>query len=81
MLQPRITEVKPLSNYRIKLVYETGEIRFFDVTPYISGSWFGRLSDRAYFKTVRVTDSDKGIKWADGQDIAPHELYELSVSS
>ena len=58
MLQPKLTEVIPLENHRLKLTYETGEIKLFDVTPYIKGSWF---------------------EWGNGQDIAPHELYECST--
>ena len=49
------------------------------ISPYISGDWYGRLEDSSYFKTVHVVNESKGIAWADGQDIAPHELYKLSV--
>ncbi|MBR0281116.1 MAG: DUF2442 domain-containing protein [Oscillibacter sp.] len=31
-----------------------------------------------YFRTVRLIDGGAGIAWAHGQDLAPHELYELS---
>lgn len=50
----------------------------FDVTPYIHRDWYGKLADSAHFATVRP--SGRTVEWADGQDIAPHELYELSVS-
>ena len=40
--------------------------------------WFGLLADKNYFKTVRILPDGLGIEWRDGQDIAPHELYELS---
>jgi hypothetical protein len=75
MLQPRIVEVQPLSDSQIRLDFETGETGVFDVSPYISGDWYGRLADPGYFKTVHVIDDGAGISWADGQDIAPHELY------
>ncbi|MDR3320777.1 MAG: DUF2442 domain-containing protein [Desulfovibrio sp.] len=52
--------------------------KLFDVQPYICGDWFGRLRDASYFKTVHVLPDGSGIAWADGQDIAPHELYEAS---
>ena len=74
MLQPKIIDVEALSNYKLKLHYETGEKRLFDVSPYICGSWDGRLKDTAYFKTVHVLPGGAGIEWAEGQDIAPHEL-------
>lgn len=81
MLQPRLTKVEPLDNMRLRLSYETGEIRLFDAEPYAIGSWFGELRDAAYFKSVHLLPEGIGIEWAGGQDIAPHELYELSVLS
>jgi len=78
MLQPKILEVKPMDKYNIKLKYETGETKVFDVSPYIEGDWFGELADETYFKTVKVIPGGMGIEWLNGQDIAPHELYELS---
>jgi hypothetical protein len=77
MLQPKITKLAVLPDYKLGLTFETGESGIFDTSPYIQGSWFGRLSDPEYFKTVHIVDEGKGIEWADGQDIAPHELHEL----
>ena len=42
------------------------------------GEWFGKLKDYSFFSTVHP--SGDTIEWADGQDIAPHELYELSIA-
>lgn len=77
MLQPKIKAVQPLPGYRLLLEYENGEKRAFDVTPYISGSWYGELKDENIFKTVRPCGTT--VEWAGGQDIAPHELYEMSI--
>ena len=77
MLQPRVLEVTPLANYKVKITFETGEKKIFDVKPYISGEWFGKLKSVDFFNTVRV--AGRTIEWAGGQDIAPHELYEHSV--
>ena len=79
MLQPKITTVEPLDMYKLKLYYETGETKIFDVKPYLSGMWFGELRDADYFKSVRIIENGSGIEWRGGQDIAPHELYELSI--
>lgn len=79
MLQPKILSVQPLEQYRLYLLYETGEAKLFDVTPYIKGAWFGELKDLDYFKTVHLLPGGTGIEWGNGQDIAPHELYENSV--
>ena len=80
MLQPRLLSVSPMEGNRLSLFYETGERKVFDVTPYISGRWFSALRDYAYFCTVRLLPGGSGIEWRDGQDIAPHELYENSTA-
>ena len=77
MLQPKVLNVAPLSDYRVMLVFDTGEQKIFNVAPYINGEWFGKLKDIHLFNTVRVVGNT--IEWADGQDIAPHELYDYSV--
>jgi hypothetical protein len=80
MLQPKIIKLKTLSDYKLKLFYETGEEKIFDVSPYIQGDWYGRLQDEEYFKTVYIQHDGIGIAWEDGQDIAPHELYDESAA-
>ncbi|MCL2107992.1 MAG: DUF2442 domain-containing protein [Oscillospiraceae bacterium] len=77
MLQPGVVNVNPLPDYKVIVSFDTGETKIFDVAPYISGDWFGQLRDEEFFKAVHVEGST--IAWSDGQDIAPHELYELSV--
>lgn len=79
MLQPRLLKVESQEDMKLKLFYETGEVKVFDVSPYAYGSWYGELKDAAYFSTVRLLPGGIGIEWANGQDVAPHELYETSV--
>jgi len=78
MLQPYIENVKPLSDYRLLIDFDTGEKKIFDVIPYIKGDWFGKLKDVNFFNTVHI--NGRTIEWADGQDIAPHELYDQSTN-
>jgi hypothetical protein len=79
MLCPKIVNVESLDNYKIKLNYETGEIKLFNVLPYISGKWYEELFNKKYFKTVHLISNGQGIEWENGQDIAPHELYDMSI--
>lgn len=81
MFQPRLVNVEPMDHLKLRLTYETGEVRLFDVSPYVNGLWFGELKEDAYFRTVRILPDGAGIAWSNGQDIAPHELYECSVSA
>ncbi|MDR1146928.1 MAG: DUF2442 domain-containing protein [Verrucomicrobiales bacterium] len=80
MLPPKILAVEPLAAYQLRLRYATGEVKVFDARPYLSGGWFGELRDTGYFKTAHVTPDGGGVEWGHGQDIAPHELYELSAT-
>jgi hypothetical protein len=74
-----LLSVEALAPAKLRLIYETGEIKLFDVTPYISGAWYEALREPDYFRTVRLLPNGSGIEWPDGQDIAPHELYENAV--
>lgn len=75
-MTPKVKSVIPLDGYRLDVTFATGERKIFDVLPYISGEWFGQLKDVSVFRTVHPVG--RTVEWADGQDIAPHELYELS---
>lgn len=77
MKYPNVLKVQTSSDYTVILTYDNGEIKKFDVKPYISGEWFGKLKDLSVFNTVRPCGDT--IEWIDGQDIAPHELYDLST--
>ena len=72
--------VKPMANYRLDLLFATQERKIFDVSPYIKGSWYCELKDPAYFAKVMVHPELRDtVMWPHEQDIAPHELYELSA--
>lgn len=77
MLQPELISVTPKENYKLLLVYETGERKIFDVLPYMSGSWYGELKDISNFNSVKL--ANHSVEWSGGQDIAPHELYNNSI--
>lgn len=77
MKYPNVLKAIPQNDYSVLVTFETGETKRFDVSPYISGEWYGQLKDFSVFKTVRPCGNT--IEWEDGQDIAPHELYDLSV--
>ena len=76
-IRPKVLDVTPLADYKVIVAFDTGERKIFDVTPYINGDWFGKLKNVEVFNTVRVAGNT--IEWAEGQDIAPHELYDYSV--
>ena len=52
MLRPTAVAVVPIDNYLIRIRFDNGEEKKFDVKPYIKGEWYGRLKDLAYFEAV-----------------------------
>lgn len=80
MLQPKIIDLTPTKDYKLILIYDSGEKKTFDVTPYINGDWYNELLSIDYFLSVKIICDGIGIEWPNGQDISPHELYENSIS-
>ncbi len=79
MPMPKLIKVVAVGSLKLLLIYEIGELKVFDVKPYANGDWFGELNDPTYFSSVRMLSDGSGIEWRNGQDIAPHELYEQSI--
>ena len=77
MLRPTVIKVIPCDNYNLSLEFDNGEIKSFDVKPYIKGSWYGKLSNKPYFSAVKPNGFN--IEWPDGQDICPDDLYFNSI--
>ena len=76
MLRPTVIKVIPQNDFSLLLEFDNGENKKFDVTPYIKGSWFGKLKELSYFKCFRTRGFN--IEWPDGQDICPDDLYFCS---
>ena len=76
-MEPTAINVTPLPDYQLRVTFDNGETRKFDVTPYLSYEWYGELRDIRLFNAVRV--AGLSIEWPNGQDIAPDCLYDNSV--
>ena len=72
-----VTDVKPLSEYKLLLTFENGEKRVFDMKPYLDKGVYKELKDEGKFRSVRV--SFDSIEWCNQADIDPEFLYEKSV--
>ncbi|WP_299414075.1 DUF2442 domain-containing protein [uncultured Dialister sp.] len=75
----KLDRIEIVSDREIKLFYQNGEIRLFDITPYLKGDFMGRMADPAYFRMAAIEPkTGDTLCWPEGQDIAPHELYDFS---
>ena len=77
MLRPTAVLIEPVENYQLMVEFDNGEKKKFDVKPYIQGSFYGQLSDPAYFKSVKT--NGYSVEWENGQDLCPDELYYNSI--
>jgi len=77
MLPPILARVTILPPSKLGIEYIDGQIRLFDVEPYLEKGLFRELRDPGLFASVRV-DIDT-VAWANGADIAPECLYADSV--
>ncbi len=76
-MYPGVKSVKPLADYRLLLVFDGGERRIFDVTPWLTKGAFRELRDESVFRTARV--SFDTVEWDNGTDLCPELLYSESV--
>lgn len=77
-ITPKILKVTALENYKIELLYETGEIKIYDMTQLINTcKFYKRLKDEENFKKVKIFGLS--LQWENGEDIAPELLYNDSV--
>ena len=75
-MNPRVKNVIAHADYRVELEFENGEIRLFDVSPYLEKGIFKNLKNPAYFN--RVKPFLGSIQWPGGQGFCPDTLYEDS---
>ena len=75
-MRPKAIEVKALKNYILKVKFNNGEVKFFDVKPYLNHNAFVELKDEKKFSTVKI--AGLSIAWDNGADICPDELYNNS---
>ena len=71
-----VTNVQPSSDYQLILTFANGEVRQFDMRPYLELGIFQELKNLPLFNTVRV--SFDTIEWDNEADMDPEVLYTES---
>lgn len=72
-MNPRIKSVSPLENYHLKLVFNNGEHKVFDMKPYLEKGVFQELKQLEVFNSVKPFLGS--IQWVNGLDLCPDTLY------
>lgn len=72
-MNPRVVNVKPVHNFTLQITFNNGEVKCFDVKPYLGIGIFKELQDVSLFNSVKPFLGS--IQWANGLDLCPDTLY------
>jgi hypothetical protein len=76
-MNPRVISVKPEQNFSLLLTFGNGEVKRFDVKPYLEIGIFKELKDIGLFNSVKPFLGS--IQWSNGVDLCPDTLYLESI--
>jgi Protein of unknown function (DUF2442) len=76
-MSPKVTKVEALSDFTLRLFFNNGEVKRFDVRPYLDKGIFIELQDIHYFQ--RIKPFFGGVQWLHEQDLSADTLYLGSV--
>ncbi len=76
-MNPRVKEVAPTEDYKLKLTFDNGEQGLYDCSDLLDFGVFKELRNKEYFKRATVLDGT--VVWPNEQDICPDTLYLDSV--
>jgi hypothetical protein len=68
-----VLNVKPEENYMLLITFQNGEIKTFDVKPYLGIGIFKELQDPGIFNSVKPFLGS--VQWSNGVDLCPDTLY------
>jgi len=72
-MSPRVIGVQPEQNFKLLITFNNGEIKSFDVRPYLEIGIFKELQDVSLFNSVKPFLGS--IQWANGLDLCPDTVY------
>ncbi len=76
-MSPDVIEIQPLEAHVLRLIFEGGEVRDFDVKPYLDFGIFKELRNVAYFREAYIEFGS--VEWPNGQGLSYDTLYVESV--
>lgn len=71
-----VIKVEPIDNFKLLLTFDNGEVKVFDMKPYLTHGIFIQLSNIDIFNSVKI--SFDSIEWSNGADLCPDVLYNES---
>ena len=75
----KIVAAEYVSDYTLRLTFNTGEVRLVDFTPLMQKGICRKLQDLDYFKSFRLDPFT--VDWNDEIGFAPRYLYERGIAA
>ena len=72
-MNPRVKDAKPNSDYTLTITFANGEVRLFNMEPYLGIGVFKELTYLSLFNSVQPFLGS--VQWKNGQDLCPDTLY------
>ena len=76
-MNPKVTELVVLPDYRLELTFTNGERRVFDAAPYLGYPVFRPLQHKGLFSLARVVSG--AVEWPGEVDLSSDTLYLESI--
>ena len=76
-MNPQVTRLTPQAHHRLLLEFSNGEVRLFDLTPWLDRGVFRALRDGPEFAQAEVVDGS--VEWPGEIDLSFDTLYLRSV--
>ena len=73
--------MRPLADYRLRVVFNDGVTREVDCSLLLRGTLGEPLRDPEYFRQARVDEEARTVVWPNGLDPAPELLYNGGPAS
>jgi hypothetical protein len=77
-MNPDVISVTPEADFCLRVTFVTGEVRRFDVKPYLNYPVFQKLAHLGYFTKAHVENGT--VVWDEHTDLSPDTLYLQSVA-
>jgi hypothetical protein len=72
-----VTDASYIAGFRIRVRFETGEVKLVDLGPHLDGPVFEPLKDPAYFRRFTLDRDIDTLVWPNDADFSPDFLYDI----
>ena len=72
-----VKAVQTMQDFLLRLTFKNGEVKIFDMKPYLEIGIFKELKEERIFNTAKL--SFDAVEWENEADIDPETLYSNSV--